>query len=231
MKTRTPQDVATAAQRRAAAEPEPAQRATQVAGGPPPPFADSPRMVAQRQALAHLAAAELAPNDTGQASTVAERPSSVPVQRMPKRNKQPRGRGGGGRGGNRGNRGGRGGRGGGGRGGVNLPLVAYQALKQQIDNIGEVRTNEQRGALTAEQLEENISHLESSIQSREDEDARLGDRKHRRWTNHEKRLLRQLEKERNRRRGGGGRGGGRGQQGRGGGRGGRGGGVRGRGRR
>ncbi|WP_374566184.1 hypothetical protein [Ideonella sp.] len=226
MKTRTPQDVAKAAQRRAAAEPESAQRAPQVAGGRPPPFADSPRMVAQRQALAHLTAAEHAANDTGQAAAIAESQSSAPVQRMPKRNKQPRGRGGAGRGGNRGNRGGRGGRGGGGRGGVNLPQAAYQALKQQIDNIREVKTNEQRGALTAEQLEENIGHLESSIQSREDEDARLGDRKHARWTNHERRLLRQLEKERNRRRGGGGGGGAR-RQGRGGGRGG----ARGRGRR
>lgn len=229
MKTRTPQNVAQA-RHRAAAEPEPEQRTTQVAGEQTPPYADSPRMVAQRQALAHLAAAELAPNDTAQAGTVAERPSSAPVQRMPKRNKQPRGRGGAGRGGNRGNRGGRGGRGGGGRGGINLPQVAYQALKQQIDNIREVKTNEQRGALTAEQLEENIGYLESSIQSREDEDARLGDRKHERWTNHERRLLRQLQNERNRRRGGGGRGGARGQ-GRGGGRGGRGGGARGRGRR
>jgi hypothetical protein len=210
MKSRSSLDLAETSHR-PAAEAVPASRATAIL------FADSPRMVAQRQALAKLSTKTLEPasKEAALSDEISEDPLPLPVQRMPKN----RGTGRGGRGGKGGNRGGggggggtrggggeRGGRGGrvprGGRGGgVGRPIRRpdYEVLKPTIDRIRELKTNDDRDSLSDNMLEQYIQALKISITSREEEDAQRRDPKHARWTKQERKLLRQLVNTQNRR--------------------------------
>ena len=209
---------------RAAADPASAPRATRTAGGDATPFADSPRMVAQRQALACLAAPGPEAGDAALAGALPDRLPSLPVQRMPKRRKRGGGQGGavvdtgggGSRGGGGGLRGGRGkkraggrggGRGGGqrnaaqGGNGQNRAQPAYQAFKSTIDEIRELKTDRERDALSPEQLEGYIQALQASIDSRSAVDAEGRDARHLQWTKGEQKLLRQMLNTKKRKRG------------------------------